>query len=214
MSARRRPLSLFDTPARLSALGLRLADFQWAMGRILEAGRGQSVHALSSKAGTDRYHIAVIAIREGHVPNGFAPSDDDNIGRIVAPNSAFQIVVGQGNVDTCTEEMPRTRRSRGKKGQALIGPNLFSDAVWQAIAKQAVTNAIVTRVFLYYATQNMVRAELSIPVGLDEKNRYSGFEDRIPLGEITENDLTMTGNLSPIAAPDPIDVTVKRRPTL
>ncbi len=213
MGALPKPLPSDDSDALLAALGLTLADMRWIMARILDAGRGQSAFAMPGKAGTDRYHTGVIALRERAVPKGFTISNESNIGRVIANDQSFQIIVGQGDVNTGTEVMPCTRRKRGPKGRELILPSLFPQEVMRGLTNFKQSLGLPTRVLLFYATPDFVRAELSVPVNLDAKGRYSKFVERIPLGEIGSDDLGLgSSHRAPLPQPPAgIEVTVTRR---
>lgn len=205
------PLPNDDSSTLLAPLGLTLADCRWVMSRILDAGRGQSAYALATKAGTDRYHTAIVALRERAIPKGFTMSEAHNIGRVVAPDRSFQIIVGQGDENTATELMPCTRRKRGPKGKELVLPSLFPREVMRVITNVKNSLELPTRVLLYYARTDVIRAELSVPVDLDAKGRYSKFIDRIPLGEITPDGIESITSGFPPVPPTDIEFSVKRR---
>ncbi len=211
MGAVRKLLEVPDVDMRLAALGLTLSDLRWVMARTLEAGRGKSVYAMPTRAGTDRYHASVEALRERLVPSPakWTLSNTHGIGKVIAPDSSFQIVVGQGTEDTCTETTPSTRRARGRRGRELLLPSLFPAEVMQGITRIARPDSgILTRILLYYATETEIRAELSVPVGLDAKWRFSAFVDRIPLGSMGDDELLAEQTDT---TPPQVDVTVIRR---
>ena len=138
--------------------------------------------------GTMRYMRTVRYLREELVPLGWRPDDSGNVGAIVNATGDVAIIVTAGDPNTGNPEFePRTKYRKGEMIQRRVRLNhqleLFVPYVDQVEVPEPMT-LTHTWVFLQYPCGDVVRAELSRPLGWDDTDRITVWGERIVLDEL------------------------------
>lgn len=124
------------------------------------------------------------ALREGLAPAGWARSDDRGFSTAEHPDGKIRIAVSSGDLGAGrADAMPKTRRSKGPLTAAAVSVNaaqldLFPDTLARPKADGA---NVLTWVLLFCCDGDQLRAELSLPVYLDDGGHIEDWRERILL---------------------------------
>ena len=143
--------------------------------------------------------------------------DDGNYDLTVSPNGQIAIAVATGDDSTGIADLiPLTQSSKGPRTVEAVAANQnqlrfefrFPDAWIPPLYDPARVESRATWILLIHQTDTTVRAELSLPLRLDPKNRVSGWSERILLSLV---DYTPLGEIELNEREQIIDVPVRRR---
>ena len=229
-----------DAGTRLAKLGLTLPGMQEAVVAYRVGLTTATANDPRNAAGYFGYAYATRWLREHLLPQGWRKCDAGGYSRVVNDNRRIAIAVSSGDENTgrIGGEAPRTKRSKGPRTVAAIAANvqqlwLFGDeeigVSAEARTRQTKTGDVddfhdveqpaqefvpvdgcVTWLLLLHVTHAEIRAELSLPVEVDETARPGQWLERIILPPTT-----FDSTLAPLDLPDDgpdIDVAVTRRP--
>ncbi len=166
-------------------------------------------------AGGRSHGTTVRALRESLIPSGWAACNVRNFSTVVAPDVAMEIAVASG--DDATGRPDRTPRTKNKKGELMsigIERNIHQLSLFELppVARTNTRDARATLMLLRHrpAGSDVVRCELSVPMGMSDDDRVNEWGTRIIL-----RDLVLDGRGGRLAdydaSDDTIDVSVVRR---
>ena len=142
---------------------------------------------------------------------------DGNYDVTVSPNGQIAIVVATGDSGTgVTNLVPTTQSSKGPRTVAAVAANqnqlrfqfAFPDAWIPPLIDPAKIGSRATWILLIHQADAAMRAELSLPLRFDAKNRVSGWSERILLSLV---DYATLGEIKLNERDQLIDVPVRRR---
>lgn len=176
-----------DRDAQLAELGLTV--------ELLTEARGRAQHDVDECTSLDppgsrghvRYMRTVRYLREVLIPHGWTPDDTGNVGAIVSPDGAVAIVVTSGDAGTgLLAHTPKTKYPKGEVTQRRVRQNVQLD-LFEDLSEDAPDADEPTRrtyVLLQHPAGDVVRAELSRPMGVDDAGRISEWSERVILPEL------------------------------
>lgn len=197
----------------LAKLGLDMKILQEAV-KCGQAARNTATrHDPPNAGGLLAYIHTVRALRDYLVPQGWVSCSTDNFALTVNPQTSIAVAVAGGDEDTGRSEgSPRTRNAKGQRTARVIANNqldLFNDTTpASAIDDEEADPVCQTWVLLYHADEREVRAELSLPIAMDDRGRVSGWRVRHILSAIPLD--PTPAPINPDYGPN-LDITVKRR---
>lgn len=180
-----------EADARLAELGLRVNLLHTA----LEAGHVSASQATRfhpvMAAGSLRWFDTVGRLRELLAELGWEADDVRNSPRIVSPDGRIALLVVRGDRNTAVSDRdPQTARARGRATVRAVTINgqleLPLDLQVLADASAERRSGVETWILLHRPTEGgEVRAELSLPVTVDETGFVTGWSERILLPPLT-----------------------------
>jgi hypothetical protein len=208
--------SLPEVTAALAAMDLTLK----VLHRAMDAGEVDRDSCTANNPPTDgpsRAHgTTVRVLREQKIPDGWAACDDRNFCTVVSPDEEMEIAVASGDEATGNPEgFPRTKNAKGELVFLGIERNVRQFKLIQLppVARVQKRSAKTTWILLRYRRpdQDVLRSELSLPIGMGDDDRVEEWGTRIILP-----DLVLGGPGRGIRIPDvdvgqDIDVNVVRR---
>lgn len=199
----------------LATLGLDMKTLQEAVKRGQAARNTATRHDPPNAGGLLAYIHTVRALRDYLVPQGWVSRSTDNFALTVNPQTSIAVAVAGGDEDTGRSEgFPRTRNAKGQRTAWAITSNqldldFFNNAPpANAIDDEKINPICQTWMLLYHADQREVRAELSLPISMDDRGRVSGWRVRHILSAIPLD--PTPAPINPDYGPN-LDITVKRR---
>jgi hypothetical protein len=179
-----------DVRNRLAQLGLEEEWLQNAV-RVGQLQRANCTpHHPPSFPGLSAWADTIKTLRDILVPEGWLTDNPCGLPIVFHKKRRVSITVATGDEATGQKEFdPCTKCPKGPQTQSNISNNqlkLFpSDELVNAAFQQtsAKTGYITWLLLIHSHTQSrQVRCELSLPVGMNEKGRVDGWEERIILG--------------------------------
>lgn len=204
---------VFDGPAaeaELRQLGLETADIVAAVEAAEITRRSCSPLEPSIAPGFKAWVAAFTALAERKVPQGWEKTETKGLPRLIEPRTAVAITVGSGDEGTGTSGgRPATKSPRGPQSVLYVRSNQSQLQIFEAreLRQLPAEAEQVTWWLLIYSDGDDVRAELSLPVGLDDKRRLGFWEKRI-IVDIPDLSLPPSGQ----DEEEPLEVEVNVRP--
>jgi len=176
-----------DRDAQLAAIGVSVEQLTEARGRAQhDVDECTSLDPPGSR-GSVRRMRSVRYLREGLIPHGWTPDDTGNVGAVVSPDGTVAIIATSGDAGTgLLSHKPKTKYPKGEVTQLRVRQNiqlsLFEDLTEEPL--DASEPARRTWFLLQHPAGDVVRAELSYPVGSDGAGRINEWSERIILPEL------------------------------
>ena len=185
--------------------GLQIPELREAVRANFLAQAACTRNDALTAAGFIGWNASVRVLREFLIPKGWIPKNIKNSPRITSPDGSMAIMWATGDEATGNPMvMPKTKSNKGTTTRTAINNNeaqiwLFSDEmiphmmpVTSAGQSKKSTWVLLVYVRIDPLGNHSVRAELSLPVGMDESGRITAWSERIILPEITTDgdDLT------------------------
>ncbi len=176
-----------DSDAHLAAIGLTVEQLTEARGRAQhDVDECTSLDPAGSR-GHVRYMRTVRYLREVLIPHEWTPDDTGNVGAVVSPDGTIAIVVTAGDAGTgLLAHQPKTKYPKGEVTQRRVRQNiqldLFEDHTEEPLEADEPTRT--TWVLLQHPAGDVVRAESSCPMGVDDAGRFNEWSERIILPEL------------------------------
>ena len=193
MGTRHEP-SIYEGPsteARLNVLGL---DVQWLVDavRVSELERRScSVLEPSNCPGIKAWAAAFRTLAEQLIDRGWTKVETSGLPRIVNPKTAVAIAVLSGDDAVGRRDRdPKSKSPRGEQSALLVRSNQRQLALFEErpfVPVPADEEQITWWLLIYSNEHGALRAELSLPVGLGDDDRFSTWKERI-LFDIPEVD--------------------------
>lgn len=178
-----------DRDAQLEALDLAVEQLTEARGRAQHDVEECTSLDPHGSRGHVRYMRTVRYLREVLIPSGWTADDTGNVGAVVAPDGRTVIVVTSGDTGTgLRSHTPKTKYPKGEVTQRRVRQNLqldlFEDLTAEPADDDVDEQLRTTWVLLQHPDGDVVRAELSCPMGVDDAGRINEWSDRIILPEL------------------------------
>lgn len=203
----------------LDALGLTeatlLESAEWGLRHAFSC----SLHEPPSVPGVIAWGKIVRGLRDRLVPAKWKPNDANNYATVISPSGLDAIAVAAGDSGTGRAEAEvATRTTKGPVTRAKAGQNqlsLFEMVAEQFPSPRPLPNAGPrTWLLLHYVDEEaeQIRVELSLPIGIDENGRVTGWHQRIILTPIPHLPAPFAETAPPAAETDgEIDIDIRRR---
>lgn len=203
---------IFDVERRVAALGLSI-DILLDAVRAGFTGRS-SCSELDPPMypGQTMWAHTVRRLRQGTAPIGWKPDNSNNYCVALSPEGvAIAVATGDANTGR-PDATPSTGSPKGPCTVEAIAVNqLALDLKLPGEEAAIELPEVIQRqiwLLLIYLDQSEVRAELSLPLRLDEQDRVTGWRERIilPSVDFDPNQIELPSDSSP-----DIDIAVRRR---
>jgi hypothetical protein len=180
-------VSLVEVTAALHAMGTNIDDLH----KAIDAGEVDRDSCTANNPPTDpgsRAHgTTVRVLRELHIPRGWAACDAQNFSTVVAPDESMEIAVASG--DEATGDSSRDPKTKNKKGELVLNGvqrNQRQLRLFNLPPVKRVNQRIspMTWILLRYRHGDLVRCELSLPLGLGDDDRVDELGTRIILPDL------------------------------
>ena len=172
---------------RLDQLGIDPGRLYAALDAGDVAARQADEFSPGMAAGTLRWLETVRMLRQGLAADGWSPNDDRNSPRVIDRTGGVAVVPVSGSPDTgLAEGHPKSANPRGAASSRAVQINqqlefAFASALLADMAAEK-SAAVTTWFLLYYRTQDeLLRAELSVPVQINDRGIIGGWRERILL---------------------------------
>ena len=196
----------------LSRLGLTAAPLLRAVRAGYLSRISRTANDAPIAAGFYHWNETLRTLRDELVVLGWTRVDEQMFSTILSPDGRVAISVSSGDEATGSPRgFPRTKRDKGPCTADAIYANVQQLDLFKATSEPDADKEMdcFTYVLLFHADATELRAELSLPVSLDENDHIDSWRERIIL---------RTQPLDPegAAAPEPdfspdIDIDVQRR---
>lgn len=208
---------LFDVADRLRELGLRVDLLTNPVHAAYQAWSNCSVFDPRMYAGLTFWAVAIRHLRFGLVPLEWTTNDEGNYSLTISPDGSVAIAVATGDEFTgIPDEVPSTQSKKGPKTVAAVAANNrqlgleleFPEGMEPPLLDPRKFGDYATWLLLMHREENVIRRELSLPLGFADDQKVSGWKERIILPEIGLD------SLDDIKVPDDdldFDVSVVRR---
>ena len=201
-----------DVDTALGRLGLARAPLLRAVQAGYLARISRTPNDAPIAGGFYQWNETLRALREDLGLLGWQRSDDQGYSTVINPDRSLSLAVSSGDEATGQRwATPRTRRNKGPRTAEAVTGNaaqieLFPDLILVPASEERPGR--LTRILLFNAGEGVLRAELSLPVTMDERGHVELWKERIilpaqPLGP----DLVL---MEPDFGPD-LDIDVQRR---
>ncbi|MEJ5866709.1 hypothetical protein WDV85_03020 [Pseudokineococcus sp. 5B2Z-1] len=189
-----RVVSGLDVDRRLEELGLERGVLVMALEAGQTSAQQATEHHPVTAAGILRWLATVETLRrELEVQLDWAPDDVRNSPRVLSPDRTTAVLVARGDRGTGEVEVtPQTARARGRSTVQAVNINeqmaLPLDVRVVADPSAERTDGVQTWILLHYLSDEdpqQLRAELSLPVRVDETGHVTGWVERILLPPLT-----------------------------
>ncbi|HXP23988.1 MAG TPA: hypothetical protein VN807_07595 [Candidatus Sulfotelmatobacter sp.] len=204
-----------DVDVALARLGLRRSPLWDAILAGLLERSNCTENDAPNVPGFIQWARTLRVLRERLILEDWVKSDSGRYYTVVRADGKVAIAVASGSEDTGREDgFPRNRSAKGPSTATIVSQNagtidLFPETL--PPPTEVVDPERATYLLLFYVCPSDVRAELSLPVDIDDDGYITAWRERIILGShpIDSAAIEISGE-SPDAGPD-IDVDVKRR---
>lgn len=172
---------------RLDQLGIGIGRLFAALDAGDVAARQADEFSPVMAAGTLRWLETVRMLRQGLATDGWSLNDDRNSPRVIDPAGRVAVVPVSGSADSgLIDGTPRTANPRGAASSRAVQVNrqLEFDFAAALLADMAAEKSVrvTTWFLLYYRSQDdVLRAELSLPVQISDRGIVGGWRERILL---------------------------------
>jgi hypothetical protein len=179
---------IHDTPAaamrRLAELGVSVEAVQ----RAIAAGHVARLTCTDNDPpfipGTEAWRFTVVTLRDELCPIGWRKADPGNYSLVINDAREINIVVASGDKFTrLAHASPRTKSLKGLYTEAATVRNrvegeLFPETLTEDLLRVAKLLEYPTWILLIYITDEEYRAELSLPVDMED-DQITSWEERI-----------------------------------
>jgi hypothetical protein len=176
---------------KLRELGLHESDLVMAVRAAEIDRRSCSPLEPSVAPGFKAWAAGFRALAEQMVVRGWVKTETKGLPRVLNPTTRVAVAVISGDEGTgIASAEPKSKSPRGAQSAFLVRSNeiqysLFEDSRFQPLP--AEEEQITWWLLIYSDGVDIVRAELSLPVGMGEDRRLSVWKDRIiiELGDLS-----------------------------
>lgn len=213
-------MTIHDTPGaamrRLAELGVAVEALQ----RAVSAGHVARITCTENDPpfipGTEAWRYTVVTLRDELCPRGWRKADPGNYSLVINDDRQINIVVASGDAFTRRAHgNPRTKSLKGLYTEAATTRNriegdLFPETLTEDVRRIAALLEYPTWILLIHITDEEFRAELSLPVFMED-DQITSWEERIFIPD--PSDASGGERIAPAAndhGPD-IDVPVRRK---
>ncbi|MGB7602558.1 MAG: hypothetical protein WBM24_19805 [Candidatus Sulfotelmatobacter sp.] len=213
-------MTIYDTPGaamrRLAELGIALEALQ----RAISAGHVARITCTENDPpfipGTEAWRYTVVTLRDELCPRGWRKADPGNYSLVINDARQINIVVASGDAFTRRAHgSPRTKSLKGLYTEAAtirnrVEGDLFPETLADDVRRVATMLEYPTWILLIHITDDEYRAELSLPVVMED-DQITSWEERIFIPDSSD---TSGGELIAPTADDhgpDIDVPVRRK---
>jgi hypothetical protein len=200
-----------DIEAALSTLDLTVEPLLRAVQAGYLARISRTANDAPIAGGFYQWNETLRTLREGLAPAGWARSDESGFSTAEHPERKMRIAVSSGDLGTGRiDAIPKTRRSKGPRTAAAVSVNAAQlDLFPNTLARpKSDDSKVLTWVLLFCCDADQLRAELSLPVYLDDGGHIDAWRERILLpSQSIDPSFVMP---EPDFGPD-IDVEIARR---
>lgn len=171
--------------ARLHTLGLYEADLIMAVRAAELDRRSCSPLEPSIASGLKAWFAGVRTLAEQLVVRGWVKTETKGLPRVLNPATRVAVAIVSGDEGTgIASAEPKSKTPKGAQSIFLVHSNelqysLFEEPRYQSMP--AEEEQITWWLLIYSDGADVVRAELSLPVGMGEDRRLSVWKDRIIL---------------------------------
>lgn len=173
--------------------------------------RGCSSLEPSNSAGFKAWAAAIRTLGEGLIPGGWIKRESRGLATVANPETLVALAVVHGDDATgISDRTPKSKRARGAQSVVYVGSNCkqFKLPFEEPFVPLPADEEYVTWWLLIYSNgDTVVRAELSLAIGLDEAGHLNDFRDRILL-ELPLSELRASPHRDDEEPPE-VEVTVK-----
>lgn len=213
-------MTIYDTPGaamrRLADLGVAVEALQ----RAIVAGHVARITCTENDPpfipGTEAWRLTVVTLRDELCPRGWRKADPSNYSLVINDARQINIVVASGDSFTrLAHGSPRTKSLKGLYTEAATIRNradgdLFPETLAEDVRRVAAMLEYPTWVLLIHITDEEYRAELSLPIDMED-DQITTWEERIFIPDLPD---TSGGELIVPTIGDhgpDIDVPVRRK---
>lgn len=211
--------TIHSTPAaalrRLADLGVSHESLQ----RAIAAGHVARITCTDNDPpfipGTEAWRYTVVTLRDELCPRGWRKDDPGNYSLVINDARKINIVVASGDALTCRSHgSPRTKSLKGLYTEAAtirnrIDGDMFPETLAREVRRVATMLEYPTWILLIYITDEEYRAELSLPVDMED-DQITEWEERIFVPDSGASGGEVIAPTAPDHGPD-IDVPVRRK---
>lgn len=205
---------IFDVERRLGELGL-------TAGVLLDAVRAGFIGRSNCSEldppmypGQTMWAHTVRCLRQGTAPLLWIPDNSNNYCVALSPEGGIAIAVSTGDANTgCRDAVPSTNSPKGPCTAEAVATNQMAldlrlPGEDEKKPELPAAQQRQTWLLLIHMDKSEVRAELSLPVSLDEQEKVSSWRERIilPSVDFDPNQIEL-----PTDDSDDIDIDVRRR---
>lgn len=201
-----------DVEVALARLGLTVLPLMRSVRTGYLSRISRTANDAPIAAGFYHWNETLRTLRDELVVLGWTRVDEQMFSTILSPDGRIAISVSSGDEATGDPRgFPRTKRDKGPRTADAIYTNVeqldFFKTAPEPVSEEAAE--CLTYVLLFHADATELRAELSLPVSMDEKDHIDSWRERIILRAqpLDPEDAAMP---KPDFGPD-IDIDVQRR---
>lgn len=203
---------LEDVDVALARLGLTAPPLMRSVRAGYLSRISRTANDAPIAAGFYHWNETLRTLRDELVVLGWTRVDEQMFSTILSPDGRIAISVSSGDEATGHPRgFPRTKRDKGPRTADAIYANVEQLDLFVAAPEPTLEKEVecLTYVLLFHADATELRAELSLPVSMDEKDHIDSWRERIILRS-QPLDPEGTAMPEPDFGPD-IDIDVQRR---
>lgn len=200
-----------DVDAALARLGLTVKPFIHAVRSGYLSRIARTANDAPAAAGFYQWNDTLRGVRDELVLLGWTRVDEQGFSTVVSSDGKIAIAVSSGDEATgVARSFPRTKRDKGPRTADAVNTNAAQlDLFPETLSEPTVSGDCLTYVLLFHADRKELRAELSLPVSLDDQDHISSWRERIIL---PSQPIDPEGAIMPEPDFSPeIDISVQRR---
>jgi hypothetical protein len=179
---------IHDTPAAAMRRLLELGVSVEALQRAIVAGHVARITCTDNDPpfipGTEAWRFTVVTLRDELCPRGWRKADPGNYSLVINDARMINIVVASGDAFTRRSHIsPRTKSLKGLYTEAAtirnrVEGDLFPETLAIDVRRVATLLEYPTWILLIFITDREYRAELSLPVDMED-DQITTWEERI-----------------------------------
>lgn len=181
---------MVDVEEALGKLGVPLKVLLEAVQAGYLARISRTANDAPNSAGFYQWNDTLRSLRENMAGRNWGRNDTGNWPTTVHPEKLLAIAVSSGNADTGKEAAnPSTKAPKGPRTARAVTIN--ANQAWlpglgpeEGVAPEG---NLPTWLLLFFAGENELRAELSLPVNMDSEGHVSAWRERIILPTLPLN---------------------------
>ena len=207
--------TLTEIETTLEKMGIPLILLQEAVKAGYISRISRTANDAPNAAGFYQWNDTLRALRENLTKEGWSKDNTGNWPRAIHPERKFFIAVSSGNIATGNQSSTlSTKSAKGPKTANAVDINATQpwivgfQELCAPLEKTATNDSLPTWFLLFYTDEEEVRAELSLPVGMDCEGHVDEWRERIILPALLTN--TSIDLPEPDFGPD-IDIQITRR---
>lgn len=179
---------IHDTPenadAALARLGLTMAPLMRAVRAGYLSRISRTANDAPIAAGFYHWNETLRTLRDELVVLSWSRVDEQMFSTVLSPDGKIAISVSSGDEATGDPHgFPRTKRDKGPRTADAIYANVGQLDLFETVSESSSEEEVecLTYVLLFHADAHELRAELSLPVSMDEQDHIDNWRERIIL---------------------------------